>query len=71
MIQYLAKFLPNLAGDLQPIRELTKKDVEWNWSTECQEAFQKVKERITYTPLLAYFDSNKELVLQVDCKMVN
>jgi hypothetical protein len=21
--------------------------------------------------LLAYFDSNKELVLQVDCKMVN
>ncbi|CAB3995988.1 Hypothetical predicted protein [Paramuricea clavata] len=66
MIQYLAKFLPNLAGDLQPIRELTKKDVEWNWSTECQEAFQKVKEKITNTPLLAYFDSNKELLLQVD-----
>ena len=59
MIQYLAKFLPNLARDLQPIRELTKKDVEWNWSTECQEAFQKVKEKITNTPLLAYFDSNK------------
>ena len=55
MIQYLAKFLPNLADDLQPIPELTKNDVEWNWSTECQEAFQKVKEKITNTPLLVYF----------------
>jgi hypothetical protein len=40
--------------------------VEWNWSTECQEAFQKVRDKITNTPLLAYFDSNKELLLQVD-----
>ena len=52
MIQYLSKFLPNLASDLQPIRELTKKDVDWNWSVECEQAFQKVKQKITETPLL-------------------
>ena len=28
MIQYLSKFLPNLASDLQPIRELTKTNVD-------------------------------------------
>ena len=66
MIQYLSKFLPNLASDLQPIRELTKKDVDWNWSVECEQAFQKVKQKITETPLLVYFDPDKELVLQVD-----
>ena len=66
MIQYLAKFLPNLAGELQPIRELTKKDAVWNWSDSCEKAFQQVKTKITATPLLAYFDPDKELVLQVD-----
>ena len=34
MIQYLSKFLPNLASDLLPIRELTRKDVDWNWSAK-------------------------------------
>ena len=66
MIEYLSKFLPNLAGDLQPIRELIKKGVDWNWSVECEQAFQKVKQKITETPLLVYFDPEKELVLQVD-----
>ncbi|CAC5393269.1 unnamed protein product [Mytilus coruscus] len=40
MVQYMAKFLPDLANDLAPIRELTKKDVPWIWSDECNMAFQ-------------------------------
>ena len=66
MVQYLARFLPNLAEELEPIRALTKKEKEWEWSTECQEALDRVKKKITSTPTLAYFDENKELVLQVD-----
>ena len=66
MIQYLSKFLPNLASDLQPIRELTRKNMHWNWSAECEEAFIKVKKNITEAPLLIYFNPDKELVLQVD-----
>ena len=34
MVQYLSRFLPNLLGDLEPIRDLTHKDHEWNWSSE-------------------------------------
>ncbi|PFX24662.1 Retrovirus-related Pol polyprotein [Stylophora pistillata] len=56
----------NLPSDLQPIRELTRKNAEWNWSIECEEAFQRLKQNITDTPVLAYFDPDKELVLQVD-----
>ena len=66
IIQHLSKFFPNLASDLQPIRELTKKDVDWNWYVECEQAFQKVKQKITETALLIYFDLEKELFLQVD-----
>ena len=65
MIQCLSTFLPNLASDLQPIRELTRKYVDWNWSAECEEAFITVKKKITEAPLLVYFNPGKELVLQV------
>ena len=64
MIQYLSKFLPNLASDLQPIRELTRKDAEWNWPVECEEAFQKVKQKITDTPVLVYFDPDKAIKME-------
>lgn len=40
MVQYLAKFLPNLASDLGPIRALTKKEIKWNWTPECDRALK-------------------------------
>ena len=58
--------VPNLACDLEPIRALTKKDSVWNWSRECAEALNAVKRKVTNTPVLTYFDPEKELVLQVD-----
>ena len=66
MIHYLSKFLPNLASDLQPIQELTKKNVDWTWSAECRETFIAVKKKIIEALLLIYFNPDKELVLQVD-----
>ena len=43
MVQYLAHYTPNLADDLEPIHQLTRKDVEFNWSKECDDAFKKIK----------------------------
>jgi hypothetical protein len=51
---------------MKPIRELTRKEVPWNWSNERERAFQNVKKRLTEAPILVYFDTNKEIVLQVD-----
>jgi hypothetical protein len=47
MVQYMAKFLPDLANEMEPIRELTRKEVSWNWSNERERAFQNVKKRLT------------------------
>ena len=58
--------MPDLATDLEPTRGLTRQGVVWNWSKQCEEAFKTVKRKITTMPMLAYFDSDKELVLQVD-----
>ncbi|XP_064622514.1 uncharacterized protein K02A2.6-like [Lineus longissimus] len=66
MIQYMSRFLPNLANDLGPIRALTGKEAEWSWSTACEQAFQTVNKKLTEAPVLAYFDSSKEIKLQTD-----
>ena len=60
MIQYLAKFMSNVASDFGPIRELTKKDHEWNWTKECEEALKTVKEKITKAPVLIFFLTRKK-----------
>ncbi|XP_064622356.1 uncharacterized protein K02A2.6-like [Lineus longissimus] len=66
MVQYMSRFLPNLANDLGPIRDLTKKETEWDWSAACDQAFRTVKEKLTVAPVLAYFDSKKEVKVQTD-----
>ena len=56
MVQYMAKFLPDLLTIPGPIRELTRKEKAWHWSEDCEAAFQKIKKMVTETPVLAYFD---------------
>ena len=66
MIQYLARFMPNLAQMSEPLRHLTKKGIAWNWSPECENALQAIKQAISQPPVLAFYNQNSELVLQVD-----
>lgn len=66
MINYLAKFAPNLSEITSPLRSLLVKDVQFSWDHPQAQAFEKVKEVITQSPVLAYFDHDKDLTLQVD-----
>ena len=65
-VNYLAKFLPGLSDVMEPIRQLTKKDVPWNWGTPQQAAFNEIKKLVTEAPCLKYFDSSKPLAIQCD-----
>ena len=66
MVQYLARFLPNLADDLEPLRMLTRKGQPWKWTDDCEKAVQTIKDKISAAPVLAYYDPEQCLVLQVD-----
>ena len=65
-VNYLAKFLPRLAEVLEPIQQLTRNDVEWQWRHEHEAAFEKVKALMTAAPLLKYYNPKGELTVQCD-----
>ena len=69
MINYLNRFSPILAQTSQPIRNLAKKDVPFQWQSEQQLPFQQIKEVISKAPVLAYYDPEKENIIQSDASM--
>ena len=70
MINYLSKFSTRLSELAEPIRELVKERVPFNWGPEHDEAFSPIKKELTAAPILAYYNPKKLTVLQTDasCK---
>ncbi|KAG2788615.1 hypothetical protein PC111_g24187 [Phytophthora cactorum] len=50
---YLCKYVENYAGKICPLSQLLKKEAEWKWTAECQQAFDAVKQGLTEAPILA------------------
>ena len=70
MVNYLSKFSARLSELTEPIRDLAKERVPFNWGPEHDEAFSLIKKEVTAAPILAYYNPNKPTVLQTDasCK---
>ena len=66
MINYLGKFMPNLSGKTALLRSLLEKDVLWSWSDKHEECLCMLKKLVTESPILKYYDPNKEMKLSVD-----
>ncbi|GMF24343.1 unnamed protein product [Phytophthora fragariaefolia] len=56
---YLCKYVSNYAGKIRPLSELLKKDAAWNWTAECQQAFDAVKQGLTEAPILSVADQDR------------
>ena len=69
MINYLAKFSLRLSELAEPIRELAKEKVPFNWGPEHQEAFIGLKKEIASAPVLAYYNPRKQTTLQMDASL--
>ena len=58
LVQYSAKFLPDLAQISEPLRMLTRKNVDFKWELDQQMAFDKLKQLVTDSKTLAYFKND-------------
>ena len=69
MVNFIARFTPNLSEVISPLRELLKKDVAWHWDAPQQKAFTDIKELLQRDTCLAYYDVKKPVKIQADaCK---
>ena len=66
IVNYLAKFVPNMSTITKPIRELLRGDVEFQWGEAQEKAFQEVKDVLTKAPILAYYDVRKPAKVTCD-----
>ena len=66
MITYLGKFLPNLATETAPLRLLLEKGTEWSFDKPQKQAFEKLKDLVTESPVLKFFDPNLPIKVTSD-----
>ncbi len=66
---YYRRFIPQFAAIAQPLHRLTRKNVEFRWTEECQEAFDTLKEKLIAAPVLAYPSFDKPFVLETDASI--
>ena len=53
-VGYYRKFVPRFADISRVLTHLTKKDVEFKWTRECENCFQILKEFLQQAPILRY-----------------
>ena len=54
MMVYFSSYIPWYSEIMLPLTKLTRKDVKWDWTPECQEAFDQAKLVLQSSPILAY-----------------
>jgi hypothetical protein len=66
IVNYYARFLPNLSSVLHPLHQLLAYNSWWVWSPECDKAFAEVKQLITSEEVLTHYDLQRDVSLAYD-----
>jgi hypothetical protein len=63
---FYRRFIRDFSRIAAPLYGLVKKDTAYNWSSETDQAFQRLKQAFVQAPVLAQFDPDHETVLETD-----
>ena len=66
LVGYYRKFVPRFADISRVLTHLTKKDVEFKWTPECEKCFEILKEFLKQAPILRYPDPQASYTLYTD-----
>ncbi|GFW53485.1 retrovirus-related Pol polyprotein from transposon 297 [Trichonephila clavipes] len=70
MVGWYQKFIPHYADICELLYQLKKKGAKFNWSTEAQDAFRKVKRALTEAPVLQLPNFQEQFNLFTDATSV-
>lgn len=66
MFKFFSKFIPNLSQLTYNMRNLTKNNIQFNWTSDHQNELDTLKTLITQKPILKIFNENKQITIQTD-----
>ena len=66
-LNFLRRFIKDFSLIALPLTELTKKNVTFKWTSECDKAFADLKAAATSNPVLRHFDPSAAMVTVLRC----
>ena len=70
LASFYRRIVPNFAEVAKPLTVLTRKNQEFIWGPSQQEAFEKMKDKLCSTPVLAYPNFELPFILTTDASKV-
>ena len=71
MTNYCSRFIKDYATTTEPLRKLTHKNQQWEWTARHQHALAQLKTALASAPVTAYFELEKETEISVDASSVD
>lgn len=66
MVNYMSKYIPDLATAAAPLYDLLKGDTTWTWDQPQQHSFKRIKEALSTSPVLAHYDAQRQTAVSAD-----
>jgi len=66
LVNYYRRFIKGYSGRAVPLTDLLKKNVKWDWSAKCQDAFDDLKKAITEESVMSLADYSKPFEVHTD-----
>ena len=63
---FYQRFIQEYSYVARPLNLLTRKDTPFQWTEECQRAFDKLKEALTLAPVLHHYQPEGETKVETD-----
>ena len=70
LVNYCGRFIENLSTVEEPLRTLTRKNVNWHWGTDQENSFKELKQKLTSANSMAYFNPTAYTQVIVDASPV-
>jgi hypothetical protein len=64
------KFIKGYSQITTPMEKLLKKECQYEWTDECQQSFDILKQKMVTTPILVFPDWSKEFHVHVDASSI-
>ena len=66
LCNYYRRFVENFAKIAKSLHNLTRKNIKFQWNSECENAFNELKNRLITSPILLYPDNQKPYIVECD-----